>query len=493
MDALSPTPQQKEISLFIRTAITASVCFLLVHLMLIFRFAPFGDEVWDLSGECWGIYLAGGRYTVTLFRIIFSDCGVPVAYGITSSLFFGLAVAIQMKILRIENVWNQFIFTGFTVSCIPLSYLMVVCYHADAILFGLFTMSLAFWMYERYLRSSEKCMFFCSIILAALGMGAYQFLGLLLPCFFLLSLLINRNNQAHINLSSIFMKVCHFSLWCLLILGLYYALASVGKLFCHADDLSLTSSYQNSLIMWGKMGFFTNILHIGKHIVLHLLGLSYPGEWIYLTTLLPLFLLLKDIWTNKKSGNMRGVYVLIAIAIYLIPFMPLAVLGTDRGAKCYLAQPLACAAIWSLAIYPRIKHIKPWVAASVSVFIMLKASYVVSDMAFYQKRLYEQSLVVRAEIVSRALKADVPEGVDINTCPIVTNTPFVSQLHRDDKYGNTVPTPGNNPLESYLGLSGVRKIKKGDPVLTPVFEQMEVYPKTGSIKYHEGNILIRLR
>ena len=470
----------------------ASVCFLLVHLMLIFRFAPFGDEVWDLSGKCWGIYLAGGRYTVTLFRVIFSECGVPVAYGITSSIFFGLAMAIQMKILRIENVWNQFIYTGFTVSCIQLSYLMVVAYHADSILFGLFAMSLAYWMYERYLQASGKRLIVYSSILAALGLGSYQFFGLLLPCFFLLKLLINRDEHTS-TLAAIFKKACHFALWCIMILVLYCAFSSLGKLFCQAKDLALTSSYQHSLIMWGRMDIITNILHIGKQLTLHLLGLSYPGEWVYGTTLLPLFLLMKDIWQDKKIRSLRHVYVLIPMAVYLIPFIPLAIFGTESGARCYLAQPLACAAVWWLAIRPRIKQIKPWVAASISVFIMLKASYVVSDMAFYQKRLYEQSLVIRAEIVSRALKANVPEGVDINTCPIVTNAPFDSQLHKRDKYWSAVPTPGNNPLESYLGTSGVQKIKHGDPVLTPVFEQMEVYPKTGSIKYHEGNILVRLR
>ncbi len=471
----------------------ASVCFLLVHLMIIFRFAPSGDEVWDLTDECWGIYLAGGRFTVTLFRIIFSDCGVPVAYGITSSIFFGLAVAIQMKILRIENTWNQFIYTGFTLSCIQLSYLMVVSYHADAILFGLFAMSLAYWMYERYLQTSGKQLLVCSVILAALGLGTYQFFGLLLPCLFLLLLLIKKDDNTTPTLAALFKKACHFSLWCVSILVLYYALSCLGKWFCNAEDLALTESYQNALILWGKMDIFTNILHIGKHLVPHLLGLSYPGEWTYCTALLPLFLLMKDIWQDKKIRNTRNVYVLIPIVVYLLPFIPLAVLGTESGPRCYLAQPMACAALWCLAIRPRIKQIKPWVAASISLFIMLKASYIVADMAFYQKRLYEQSLVVRAEIVARALQAEVPEGVDINTCPIVTNKPYTSQLREADKYGSYVPTPGNNHLEWYLDMSGVRKIKKGDPVLTPVFEQMEVYPKTGSIKYHEGNILVRLR
>ena len=470
----------------------ASVCFLLVHLMLIFRFAPFGDEVWDLSGKCWGIYLAGGRYTVTLFRVIFSECGVPVAYGITSSIFFGLAMAIQMKILRIENVWNQFIYTGFTVSCIQLSYLMVVAYHADSILFGLFAMSLAYWMYERYLQASGKRLIVYSSILAALGLGSYQFFGLLLPCFFLLKLLINRDEHTS-TLAAIFKKACHFALWCIMILVLYCAFSSLGKLFCQAEDLALTSSYQHSLIMWGRMDIITNILHIGKQLTLHLLGLSYPGEWVYGTTLLPLFLLMKDIWQDKKIRSLRHVYVLIPMAVYLIPFIPLAIFGTESGARCYLAQPLACAAVWCLAIRPRIKQIKPWVAASISVFIMLKASYVVSDMAFYQKRLHEQAMVLRSEIVSRALALDVPDGVDANACPIVVNGNLYTAIREKDIYGSCIPAAGSGRLEKYLDLTGIRYARQDKQKLAPIFKNMQLYPQTGSIKYHEGNILVKLR
>lgn len=93
---------------FLQTAIAVALCFLLVNLLIIFRFGPFGDEGWDLTGECAGIYLAGGRFLVTIYRLIFSPCGVPVAYGIAAAIYFGLALAIQIKILRIQNTSSPF-------------------------------------------------------------------------------------------------------------------------------------------------------------------------------------------------------------------------------------------------------------------------------------------------------------------------------------------------------------------------------------------------
>ena len=431
---------------------------------------------------------------VTLFRIIFSECGTPVAYGLASSIFFGLAVAIQMKILRIKKWEVQLLYIAFSVSIVQLSHLMINTFIADAVCAGIFFISLAYWLYEQnYTQTRDIKSLLASILLATFGLGAYQFLGLILPILFLACLMIKRTDKGQQNPIQLLKQCVAFFCWCVAILALNFVFIAIGKSACDPQELAVTSSYQASLITWGKLDFVTHFLHIGKQWVTHLLGLGYPGEWIYPTALLPLLLIIKDIRTTCSNSVTRCIYTSVAIAIYVLPFLPIAVMGEDHGARLFLAQPVACASLWALAVAPRLKRLKPWCIAAISIFVSLKASYVVSDMAFYQKRLHEQALVLRSEIVSRALSVNVPEGVDVNACPIVVKGSLYTDIRKNDIYNSCIPAPGDDYLEQYLNLAGMKQAARHMQELAPVFETMPIYPHSGSIKYHHGTILVRLR
>lgn len=480
---------------FLQTAIAAAVCFLLVNLLIIFRFGPFSDEAWDLTGECAGIYLAGGRFLVTIYRLIFSPCGVPVAYGIAAAIYFGLALAIQIKILRIQNKWLQFLFIAFSVSTVQLSYFMVCSYHADVICLGLLFVSFSYLLFEKAYTNRHKKLLYLSIIPAALGMGAYQFLGLLLPCLFLINLIQNQGGSSSTDESIAYLlkKAAIFLCWCLCIIVLYFLFSISGKSFCSPNDLSITQNYQSQLLLWGKLGIFTHILHMGKAWCLHLVGAAYTGEWLYVTSLFPLVLILCDIWKRKQSIPLRFLYSVLAMGLYIIPFLPIVAIGRDLGPKLFLAQPLTCAALWCLALTPRTQRMKHWAILAIGIFITLKACYTVSDMAFYQKRLFDQSLVLRAEIISRALQVDAPAEVNINACPIIVYKGLLTPIWKQDKYGNCVLPFGSDSLEKYLDTnSTLRNTNHRDTKLFPIFEKMPVYPAAGSIKYHDGNILVKL-
>ena len=86
-----------------------------IHLIEILKTKPFQTPppyeklIGDLTGKYSGSYLAGGRFTVHLYRLIFSHSGVPVAYGIASSLYFGLAIAPKLtNPLFISIIYNAF-------------------------------------------------------------------------------------------------------------------------------------------------------------------------------------------------------------------------------------------------------------------------------------------------------------------------------------------------------------------------------------------------
>lgn len=496
MNTLSPSNCQDETKKFVITALVAAVCFFLVHLLIIFRFGPTSDEIWDLTEENSGIYLAGGRFTITIYRFIFSPCGVPVAYGIASSLYFGLAIATQIKIFNIQNKNLQFLFIAFSVSCVQLSYFMSVCYHADVLCFGILAVCFSYFLFNKAYTTQRKSLFCLSAIPAVIGLGAYQFLGVLLPCLFIIQILCNQAESSQSESLTKLMKKCGvFGAWCFGIIVIYFLFANIGKTFCSEADLNLTRSYQAPLLLWGKLPILTHILHMGKAWCMHLIGTNYSGEWLYVTAILPLTLFVQDLWKKNRPVSLRLVYVSFALSLYfLIPFLPIVAMGRDLGARVYLAQPLTCAAIWSLALFTRVQTIKNWLIISVSTFILIKACYTVSDIAFYDKRLFEESLILRNEVIARALQADVPSGVDVYACPILVNKELNTSIRKQNRYSNCIPNCGSRAFDFYLDISvsNMRKIYRHEKEFIPIFKQMPVYPAPGSIKYHEGNILVKL-
>lgn len=493
MSTLPPNSGEEETKNFLQTALVAAVCFLLVNLLIIFRLGPTSDEIWDLTGKYSGSYLAGGRFTVHLYRLIFSHSGVPVAYGIASSLYFGLAIATQIKILHIRDKWVQFLFIAFSVSVIQLSYFMICSYHADVICLGLFMVSCSYLLFEKAYAERSKTILCLSIIPAVIGLGAYQFIGMLLPTLFIIQLIQNlMHSSKQESITSVLRKAGIFIGWGLSVIASYFILSTISKSVCAPSDIELTEGYQATLILWGQLDIFTQILHIGKVWCLHLVGASYPGEWLYVTAFLPLTLLVHDIWKKNRPVSLRLFYTSLALSLYVIPFLPIAIVGKDLGARVYLSQPLACAAMWCIALSPHARRVKSWGILTLGIFIMLKASYVVSDMAFYHKRIYDQSVALRAEVLVRALQIDVPAGVNINSCPIITYKSLRSKLHSQDSYSSPITTFGFNSFEAYLGSSGINAARHSDPILSPIFKQMPVYPAPGSIKYHDGNILVKL-
>lgn len=474
---------------FLNGALTAAVCFLLVYLMMIFRFAPFTDEIWDWSADNWGIYLAGGRYTVTLFRSIFSACGVPVAYGIAASVFWGCSIAVQMEIFQIRNPWLRFLFIAFSVGVVQLSYLMTCSFLVDAVCLGLLCCSLAYWFFDQWLQDKAKHKLALSVLLGVLGLGSYQFLAMMLPiCFCGVALLRAEREKT----AELFRRGLLFAGWCVVVLICYFLVAKTCKLLCSAEDLAVVNSYQQTLILWGQLDLVTQVLHIGKQWVMHLIGISYPGEWVYAISLIALFFVVCDICKRVETKGEKALYILLAISLYVLPFLPIAVLGDDKGARLFLAQPTSCAILCTLAVAPRIHYLPTWLLATCGCFLILKACYVVSEASFYQKRRFEQALTLRAELYANISNVPVPSGVNLSSCPIVVQGCLITPLVEKDIYCSVVPFAGHPLLEQYLDIKTWAQADKGNTQQVREFQNMPVYPAPGSIRYWNGKILVKL-
>lgn len=474
---------------FLNGALTAAACFLLVYLAMIFRFAPFTDEIWDWSADNWGIYLAGGRYTVTLIRSIFSACGVPVAYGIAASVFWGCSIAVQMEILQVRNPWLRFLFIAFSVGVVQLSYLMTCSFLVDAVCLGLLCCSLAYWFFDQWLQDKRKHKLALSVFLGVLGVGSYQFLAMMLPiCFCGVALLRAERDKT----ADLFRRGLLFVGWSVAILICYFLVAKTCNLLCSAEDLAIVNSYQETLILWGQLDLVSQVLHIGKQWVMHLIGISYPGEWVYAISFIALIVVILDICKSVGKRSERFVYVFLAISLYVLPFLPIAVLGDDKGARLFLAQPTSCAILCTLAVAPRIRHFPTWLLATCGCFFVLKACYVVSDASFYQKRRFEQALVLRAELYANILNAPVPPDVNLSSCPIVVQGSLITPLVEKDIYCSVVSMAGDSLLEQYLGIQRWSQANKRDPQQVREFQNMPVYPAPGSIRYWNGKILVKL-
>ena len=352
---------------------------------------------------------------------------------------------------------------------------------------------LAFYFFERWIRERKLKDLLISIPLGVIALGGYQLLAMLLPCMMLAVLLLNRDECPQETVGGVIRKLACCAGWCLVIVAFNLLAVRVGKMFCSAADLNLVADYQASLITLGQLDVVTHVLHIGKQWCMHLVGIAYPGEWVYVTALVAVVLLLRDIARMERPAVLRLCYAMFVICLYVIPFLPIAAMGEDRGARLFLAQPLACAALWVLALKPRMHRVPSWLVGTFCLIVVLKAAYVVSDTAFYQKRLYDQSLEIRSEILTKAWMTPVPGGIDARFCPVVIQGELRSPLHENDPYGSCIPSAGNGYMEQYLCSRNIQTVMPDRNKYSEQFRLMPVYPAAGCMRYHEGVILVKLK
>ena len=471
----------------------SALLFLLVYLYMGLRLAPFGDEAWDWFMVDKSVYIAAGRPGLAAYLTLAAGHGVPYAYCIATAAFFALAVCLQISLLKVESQVARFSFAALQVAVVQYSYTMIDSFLADAVMLGVAISSLSFWLVSR--GNTQWFHVLGAVLCAAAAASVYQLILLVIPVLYLayaLRTMGERNVREHLRLGFKTAGVC------IAAVALYHGVRVACMGLAAEGVAESVAQYQNSLVTWGQLDIVTHVLHIGKQWCMHLVGAAYPGECLYATTLIPVLLYSAIIVRDAgRAGLEKLFYLALPVAIYVLPFLPIAALGEDQGARLFLAEPLACASLWTLLIMKKGWLLKPAqsVAACVLVSLfVLKACYTVSDIAFYQYRIFRENQTEYWELKNRIAQVENKAGFATGTVPVVFSGHWQSELRKADKYNSCIINPSDVFFYSFIGdrqVKGTASSSTPGKELNEKLNTMPTWPDPGSTVYHNGEIIVK--
>ena len=477
------------ISFFWKTALL----FLLTYLYTALRLAPFGDEVWDWCMVNRDVYIAAGRPGLATYLNLFAGHGVPYAYCLATAVYFAAAMCLQVRLLGIAPPVGRFVYAALHISVVQYSYAMIDCFQADAVMLGIFLASLSFWLIVRMGKRATGII--GAVLCAAAAASVYQLLLLVIPVLFLVYTLLTAKEgelRTHLMRGLVTAGVCVGAI------ALYRCASFACMGLVSQSVIDSVNRYQESLVTWGQIDIATHMLHIGKQWCMHLVGAGYAGEYLYATTLIPVVLLSAGILRDSRfSGTERLLYGLIPLALYVLPFLPMAALGEDQGARLYLSEPLACAGLWIALVQQRGWHLKPAaarIAFALSLMVLLKACYTVSDIAFYQHRIYLESQTAFIELKDRIAQLENREGFATGTVPVVISGQWQSELRKADKFNSCIINPSDCFYHKFIGNTqcrGVRESSTPQKELAALLKSMPAWPDAGSLRFYKGEIIVK--
>lgn len=466
---------------------------MLVYFSLILRQAPFGDEAWDWGMVDRSIYIAAGRPGLALYLNVFEGHGVPYAYGVAAALFFAILVSLQLSLLGCRSRVLKWAFVAVQLGIIQFSYAMIDCFLADAVMLGELCATAAYVLASR--QGTGWCRLAGAAVLVAAAASVYQLIVLLIPVLFMVHVFLNRKNSTPLRDLRLGVKVAAVGLAGIL---LYQVVQAACKMNVSSEAIECVQSYQNTLVTWGQLDLKTHILHIGKQWCMHLIGMGYAGEYLYASCIIPVALLVVlEMRDRTRKLPHRLWYAVMPPAMYLLPFLPIAALGEDQGARLFMAEPLAAACLWILLIRKLewdLKKVAGCIVYSVSGLVMLKACYMVSDIAFFQHRIFIQNQTAHGMLKQRIAQVEDKAGLETGTTPVILCGQWKSELRKQDRFNSCIINISDFFFYTHAGdwqiiPSGKSTIPADK--LERLRADMPAWPAPGSVRYADGYIIVK--
>ncbi len=505
---MSPHPHSR--NTLLTDFLVSTAAFLFIYASLMFRFGTYGDEIWDIVRGDPTFYIGAGRWGLTLFRAMTSDIVTPVAYGIVAGVCMGLAIAMQIRHFRFRNESPTcessgdclpYLFIAINLGIIQFAHQMTYAFQADATSAGYLLATVGYLAYRRGFTENRIGLFLASILCFLLATSTYQTIILIPALLFVTDTLstILRNDKRPA--PPLLLRDClTFFVVILISFILYQACTALTMPLAKPEDIAACKNYQQSLLTWGGAPAWILALHAAKLMCIHLIGAGYTGEWFYATTIIPVILLLIHLWKKKRTTTDKLVATLCIGALWVFPFLPIMAIGRDMGARLFCAEPMSCALLWCFCLTSKmriLRRVPAWLIYALATILVVKAAYMVSDMAHRQKLMYDKTMLLTEEIQQRAWHTPVPDGVDVYSCPIVV----LGGQHPDwpeDRYESAVigyhPDGGffHKQLFQYSvhpNMKGYSKLSKER--LREELDTMSTYPAAGSCRYVDGEILVK--
>lgn len=475
--------------------------YVLVYGSISMRAGLLWDEMLDAEGGATGQYVAAGRWGLALYRHVFGVGVFPLVASLLAGAYIAAALVWQIRLLKLESRLHRLFYGGIYLACIQWAYQLEFSHQCDAVALGLLGATAAVWAMGRR-------RWLLAVVVLALALGMYQTVGLYALCLMLAVWLAGDG-------------ALRAPMWgglaCLA--GAFVLSMGVARLafllpWVSAEEIATQRAYQADMSRWS---YFPSDASLGeqaefvwyygsrffKMTCRNMLGLAYAGQWVYATALVPLGCLLAGVWRGglSRKSVWHGVGFLL---LWALPFCPILLLFTDQGPRVNMAEPLALAALWGLALpgmerRPGGAHCR-WACALVVLLAVavVKASYRVGDIAWNEARIFDQEVACVRALHTRGMAAAEAAGLDSPQILLVGGIPShreVTWPRRECFEEHSAMTPPEHLgfYTRYLQIDNVRRASEQESLLHgAAYSTMPTWPAAGSVRVDGADVIIRV-
>lgn len=481
--------------------VICGLCFLLIYLFVYFplclRNGLHWDEVFDTAGRANGTYIAAGRWGLSLYRWVFGLGYLPLISGIAAGGFLAVALVLQVKLIGIKSRYAKLSYGLLYFGCVQWAAQLQYSHQSDAIALAILCVTVAAYLFFRQNRRSNVA----AVALVVYACAVYQ-----TAMLYLLALIILRYVAGADSMACVWRGVVRPFVW-IFIAGCLYLLTSViskSISLVSPADLFYMKCVQASMSKWPEIlsaSSPSEMIHLliyyagcySKVIIKNLLGLTYEGQWIYATLMLPIGWLSWRYWSEKRDC-VRVAGLLIA---WVLPFVMALVVMTDQGARVSLAEPLVLAGIWGVWIKSRGERLRHrWVMVALCGFVMLKGAYRCAIIADDERNEYAskmenvQNLNARLMVMADASGMASPDVIYFGEMKKACHNPYVKRWgkRRDKQVLPSLPD-GTMPEEFCMPIRKAGNLEMA--IYSEQVKVMPIWPAPGSIRAADGVIIIK--
>ena len=455
------------------------------------------------------IYVANMRWGLALWRYIFGFGSLPLVAGVISGAVISLSLLVHVRIFDIESFTKRLAYGVVYLCGIQWLYQLVYSNQSDVVALSFLLASIAVYYITK---KSDKKSILLAMLLVMFSVACYQ--SILLYIFVLWGAFYVKNvlNEQTLKCSD-FLRVA-----IVVIVGAFLSLLIAKVLMCTSlvtpSIVESVKNHQGDFIRWSRLEGLSTEMQIRCVIrymftvpLSNMLGVTYPGQWVYASALIPVILLVRIV--SKSISVKRGIVVgLLLLFLLYVPYLMGAVFVHQMPARVNIAEPLSSACVWALLIGRENSYSSCKVKAFIAFLIaaVLSSVYTVGAYARNEAYGHERATMELISMHSRAM--EVARTSNLNNFSIVVigepkfKTTISDEFHMSEKtlYSESVHPHifrgGRSWLNlyiDYLRLPYIRCANQDDYAqYASSVKDMPSWPDISSVQECDGNIIIKV-
>ena len=495
-----------------KDAIFCLVVFLLyfiIYGILSFRFGMVVEEVHEGITLHHELYVANMRWGLALWRAIFGYGALPLVAGIISGAAIALSLLVHVRIFGIESFGKRLAYGVIYLCGIQWLYQLMYSNQSDVVALSFLLASIAVYLITK--NKDKKSVLF-AVLLVMFSVACYQaillYIFVLWGSFYIICIL----NEQSLKTSAIVREAFVFVVGALLSIIVARVLMSTSLVT--PSIVETVKNHQGDFIRWTRLEGLSTEMQVRcvvRYMVTvpltNMAGLTYPGQWVYASALIPLVLIVRFVYKRNTVKHAMFVGAFLLFLLY-VPFFMGVVFLHKMPPRVNIAEPLACAGVWAVFISRKSRYSACKINFFVSFLIaaILSSVYTVGAFARTEAYSYNRAVMELISMHSRGMQvASSAELTDFKI--IIIGDPKFSRFVADEFYMK----PGTLYRESvhphifsgnkkwidfyvdYLRLPYIRCAGPDDLArYASSAKDMPSWPDIGRVQECEGNIIIKV-